>query len=79
MASLRPGRLVDRRAAVGCWRGQRGGLQPQDRHRRLSRLLGLEVLDTIRSAPFDLRIALPDEAGPTVSLAPADDGSEKPR
>jgi hypothetical protein len=39
---------------------------------------GLEVLDSIRSAPFDLRIALPDEAGPAVSLAPVDDGSEKP-
>jgi len=39
---------------------------------------GLEVLDTIRSTPFDLRIALPDEAGPAVSLAPIDGGSEKP-
>ena len=39
---------------------------------------GLEVLDSIRRAPFDLRIALPDEAGPAVSLAPEDDGSEKP-
>lgn len=39
---------------------------------------GLEVLDSIRSTPFDLRIALPDEAGPAVSLAPADDGSERP-
>jgi hypothetical protein len=38
---------------------------------------GLEVLDTIRSTPFDLRLALPDEAGPAVSLAPADDGSER--
>ena len=38
---------------------------------------GLKVLDTIRSTPFDLRIALPDEAGPAVSLAPADDGSER--
>src|ERR1035438_8864982 len=33
---------------------------------------GLEVLDSIRRAPFDLRIALPDEAGPAVSLAPED-------
>ncbi len=40
---------------------------------------GLEVLDAIGSAPFDLRIALPDEAGPAVSLAPADDGSEPSR
>ena len=38
---------------------------------------GLEVLDAIRSAPFDLRLALPDEAGPAISLAPADDGSER--
>jgi len=37
---------------------------------------GLEVLDTIRLEPFDLRIALPDEAGPVLSFAPADDGSE---
>jgi hypothetical protein len=37
---------------------------------------GLEVLDAIRLEPFDLRIALPDEAGPIPSLAPADDGSE---
>jgi hypothetical protein len=37
---------------------------------------GLEVLDSIHSTPFDLRVALPDEAGPISSFAPSDDGSE---
>ncbi len=41
-------------------------------------LHGVELTDLIRSTPFDLRLALPDEAGPAVSLAPADDGSERP-
>ena len=36
---------------------------------------GLEVLDSIQSEPFDLRIVLPDEAGSVKSQLPADDGS----
>ena len=42
---------------------------------RIFACAGLEVLDSIQSAPFDLRIALPDEAGPVKSQLPADDGS----
>src|SRR5262249_44736590 len=38
---------------------------------------GLEVLDSIKSESFDLRLALPDEAGPIRPLAPPDDGSDK--
>jgi len=52
-------------------------VQYRIRNQRFFDCAGLEVLDSIGSAPFDLRIALPDEAGPAVSLAPADDGSER--
>jgi hypothetical protein len=45
-------------------------------NQRIFDCAGLEVLDSIKSEPFDLRLALPDEAGPVKSLAPADDGSE---
>jgi hypothetical protein len=45
-------------------------------NKRIFDCAGLEVLDSIKSEPFDLRLALPDEEGPAKSLAPADDGSE---
>ncbi len=45
-------------------------------NKRIFACAGLEVLDALQHRPFDLGIALPDEAGPIVSLAPADDGSE---
>ena len=45
--------------------------------RQALRSAGIEVLDSFKLEPFDLRIALPDEAGPIVALAPADDGSPK--
>jgi hypothetical protein len=45
-------------------------------NRRIFDCAGIEVLDSIQREPFDLRVALPDEAGPMTSLVPADDGSE---
>ena len=45
-------------------------------NQRIFDCAAIEVLDSIKLEPFDLRIALPDEAGPITSLAPADDGSE---
>lgn len=45
-------------------------------NKRIFDCAGLEVLDSFKSEPFDLRLALPDEAGPIKNLAPADDGSE---
>ena len=45
-------------------------------NKRIFDCAGLEVLDSIKSEPFDLRLALTDEAGPAKSLAPPDDGSE---
>ena len=45
-------------------------------NKRIFDCAGIEVLDSIQLTPFDLRLALPDEAGPVTSLAPADDGSE---
>jgi hypothetical protein len=45
-------------------------------NKRIFDCAGLEVLDSIKSEPFDLRLAFPDEAGPVKNLAPADDGSE---
>lgn len=44
-------------------------------NRRFFDCAGLEVLDSIRSESFDLRLALPDEAGPIASHLPPDDGS----
>ena len=44
-------------------------------NQRIFDCAGLEVLDSFQLEPFDLRIALPDEAGPIRSLAPVDDGS----
>jgi hypothetical protein len=54
-------------------------VQYRIRNQRFFDCAGLEVLDSIRTTPFDLRLALPDEAGPIVSLVPADDGAERPR
>jgi len=48
----------------------------QIQNKRIIDCAGIEVLDAIKLEPFDLRIALPDEAGPVASLAPPDDGSE---
>ena len=48
----------------------------QVRNKRIFDCAGLEVLDSIKSELFDLRLALPDEEGPVKSLVPADDGSE---
>jgi len=44
-------------------------------NKRIFDCAGLEVVDTIQSAPFDLRIALPDDAGPIRSQLPYGDGS----
>jgi hypothetical protein len=44
-------------------------------NKRIFDCAGLEVLDSIQSAPFDLRIALPDEPGPVNGELPYDDGS----
>ncbi len=44
-------------------------------NRRIFACCGLEVLDSIRHEPFDLRVALPDEAGPITSVVPYDDGA----
>jgi hypothetical protein len=46
-------------------------------NRRFFDCAALEVLDSIRNEPFDLRLALPDEAGPAKCLAPEDDGSPR--
>ncbi|HEY5910254.1 MAG TPA: hypothetical protein VJA21_06575 [Verrucomicrobiae bacterium] len=46
-------------------------------NKRIVDCAGIEVLDTVKSEPFDLRVALPDEAGPVVSLVPEDDGGER--
>jgi hypothetical protein len=43
--------------------------------KRIFDCAGLEVLDSIQGVPFDLRIALPDEAVPVTSPLPYDDGS----
>ena len=51
----------------------------QVHNKRIFACAGLEVLDSIKYEPFDLRIALPDEGVPAVSLAPVDDGSEAPK
>ncbi len=45
--------------------------------KRVFACAGIEVLDAYELRPFDLRLALPDEAGPIASLALADDGGEK--
>ncbi len=45
-------------------------------NRRMFDCAGLEVLDSLKSEPFDLRLALPDEAGPIKDRSPADDGSD---
>jgi hypothetical protein len=52
-------------------------VQYQVTNRRFFDCAGLEVLDSIQNEPFDLRLALPDEAGPTKCLAPEDDGSPR--
>jgi len=44
-------------------------------NQRIFDCAGLEVLDSIQSTPFDLRIALPDEAGTSTIGAPYDDGT----
>ena len=44
-------------------------------NQRIFDCAGLEVLDSIQNAPFDLRIALPDEAGTATIGAPYDDGT----
>jgi hypothetical protein len=46
-------------------------------NKRIFDCAGLEVMDSIKTELFDLRLALPDEEGPVKSLVPADDGSEK--
>ncbi len=48
-------------------------------NKRIINCAGIEVLDSIKAEPFDLRVALPDEAGPIVSLAPEDDGGDGKR
>jgi hypothetical protein len=44
-------------------------------NQRIFDCAGIEVLDSIQFKPLDLRLALPDEAGPIATVAPADDGS----
>jgi hypothetical protein len=44
-------------------------------NKRIFDCAGLEVLDSIQNAPYDLRIALPDEAAPIRSELPYDDGA----
>jgi hypothetical protein len=47
----------------------------QIQNQRIIDCAGIEVLDSYKLEPFDLRLALPDEAGPVRSFAPVDNGT----